>query len=584
SRKEVEGAYNQASEWYEERKHQWRRKFAEAVAGSADISVVLLGRPYTVLSERMNAGIPEILARHGVRAYFQDMLEPVQNGDPGFEALCRQTKWRNARRIFEAAWQVCNTPGVYPILLTSFKCTPDACTMEHFRRIMDSFGKPYLILQLDEHDSRVGYETRVEAALRTFRNHHAGDSDGRGRLERLPRPLPARGDPTRTVFVPHWDTLATPLFVAGLQEVGVDARLLRETPGLIRTSLGDNTGQCLPLSIILHEFVEQVKRERLDPARCSLWMPNSSIACNICFFLQYGRTMLERIGGGFERAGLYPGEITCHEISPKATLNAFYAFYFGGMLRRMQCRTRPYEKNPGQTDEVVEWGLELLKQAMLGAVPKQKAVRKVVDAFLQIDREGEQRPIVAIFGDLYARDNDVFNQDLIRLVEAHGGEALTTPYSEYVKVIAKPYLRKWIREGNYKDVLLSAPFAYSMDLLEYPFRREFERVLGRRKVVKRMGRPEELLGRFGVSMYHTGESFDNLLKIFHLLERYPEIALFVQTSPAFCCPSLVTEAMASKIEQQTGRPVVTVNYDGTSADHNRIVIPYLELAVRRAQG
>ncbi|RLB54023.1 MAG: CoA activase, partial [Deltaproteobacteria bacterium] len=429
------------------------------------------------------------------------------------------------------------------------------------------------------HDSSVGYETRLEAALRAFRNHLQGNRPAteRRRLPRLPsRTRKAEG---RTVFVPPWDTLATPLFVAGLREAGLDARLLEENPGLIRQSLGYNTGQCIPLSIIVHEFVEMVRREKIDPARTALWMPTSSIGCNICFFPQYGKALLESIGGGFEKANIYSGEVACYEISPGATMNAFYAYTFAGALRRMQCRVRPYEKQTGETDRVVAWALDQFEQAILGHLPKRETVRRVVDAFLQIEQEGEPRPLVAIFGDLYARDNDVLNQDLIRLIEAHGGEALTTPYSEYLKMIAGPYLRKWFREGLYKDLLLSAPFALSYDLLDYPFRREFERVLGKHPVVNPQGRPEQILARFGVTMNHTGESFDNLLKVFHLLERYPDISLFVQTSPAFCCPSLVTEAMAAQIERETGVPVVTVTYDGNSADHNQVVVPYLELAV-----
>jgi len=79
-------------------------------------------------------------------------------------------------------------------------------------------------------------------------------------------------------------------------------------------------------------------------------------------------------------------------------------------------------------------------------------------------------------------------------------------------------------------------------------------------------------------MQHTGESFDNLLKIFHLVEHHPDIALFVQTNPAFCCPSLVTEAMAGEIERITGVPVVTVTYDGTASNKNSVIFPYLDFA------
>jgi hypothetical protein len=50
----------------------------------------------------------------------------------------------------------------------------------------------------------------------------------------------------------------------------------------------------------------------------------------------------------------------------------------------------------------------------------------------------------------------------------------------------------------------------------------------------------------------------------------------VQTNPAFCCPSLVTEAMTNEIKRLTGVPVVTLTYDGTDDYKNDIIIPYLQ--------
>ena len=58
---------------------------------------------------------------------------------------------------------------------------------------------------------------------------------------------------------------------------------------------------------------------------------------------------------------------------------------------------------------------------------------------------------------------------------------------------------------------------------------------------------------------------------------YSDIELFVQTSPGFCCPSLVTEAMARDIERATGVPVVSITYDGTGKPMNEALVPYLSL-------
>ncbi|MBW1808754.1 MAG: CoA activase [Deltaproteobacteria bacterium] len=578
---EVVKAYKRAREFYDQRMADWPRVMKEQTTEPEDLAVVLLGRPYTIFMPEMNKSIPDILSKQGIKAFYQDMLDIQDLGE--VDDLVHEVEWLYSQKMLAAAETVARTPGLYPLLITSFKCAPDSCTIEYFRRVMNAHGKPYLILQLDEHDSQVGYETRIEAAVRSFRNHLLG-ARPIGDRRCLPRvPVHIHKVSGRSLLVPAWDTLASPLFVAGMQNAGIDAHLIYEDDVLIQQSLGLNTGQCVPLAIIVEEFVESVKRLDLDPADCALWMPNASMGCNICFFPQYAKGLLESIGKGFEHSAVYAGETTGIEISAKGAFNSYFAYLFGGMLRRMQCKIRPYEVKAGETDRVVNKSLEIFRKAILGQRPKLKATQEVVERFLAIEVEGEPRHQVAIFGDLYTRDNDIMNQDLIRVIEAHGGEVITTPYTEYARIIGRSYLRKWLREGLYKEVLVAAPFLFGGDLLERSYQKEFVKVLGTRPVVNPQGSVEEILARFNMRMHHTGESFDNLLKIFHLLERYPDLALFVQANPAFCCPALVTEAQAGQIERQTGVPIVTVTYDGTAAPKNDVVVPYLELAQKQSK-
>jgi len=70
--------------------------------------------------------------------------------------------------------------------------------------------------------------------------------------------------------------------------------------------------------------------------------------------------------------------------------------------------------------------------------------------------------------------------------------------------------------------------------------------------------------------------------VFYIAKHHPDVALFVQASPAFCCPSLITEVMAREIEAKTGIPMVSVTYDGTGGDKNDVILPYLEYP--RARG
>ena len=65
------------------------------------------------------------------------------------------------------------------------------------------------------------------------------------------------------------------------------------------------------------------------------------------------------------------------------------------------------------------------------------------------------------------------------------------------------------------------------------------------------------------------------------MENYPDVSLFVQTNPSFCCAALVTEAMTRQIRKMTGVPIVTITYDGTSDRMNDAIVPYIQRAAMK---
>jgi hypothetical protein len=111
-------------------------------------------------------------------------------------------------------------------------------------------------------------------------------------------------------------------------------------------------------------------------------------------------------------------------------------------------------------------------------------------------------------------------------------------------------------------------------VLEKLYYRYFERVL-KEPEREYNESPEKILSEYNIRIEHTGESMDNILKIFYTKKYYPDVSLFVQTIPALCCASLITEAMAKELEKKTGTPIVSVTYDGTGGNKNDIIIPYL---------
>ncbi|HAK47082.1 MAG TPA: CoA activase [Spirochaeta sp.] len=571
---EISQAFDEAVEYYREVKQALSNCFKPQ--GNGDIRILLLGRPYTVLLDSMNKNIPDFFASLGVETFFSDMIPAVKPSD-AVDGLLDQFHWAYPSEIIEAADYCTRSEGLYPVYVTSFKCAPDSFTLEFFKRIMEQHEKPYLILQIDDHDSSIGYETRIEAGIRAFRNHFNSSAEA-GRKKKLPV-LPEMEDSFegKTVLLPNWDPFVLPLVAAILRNIGIDARVLEESPEMIAESMKMNTGQCIPVNAIAHEYVEYIRKFNLKPEDTVLWMIRSRWACNITMYPTYIKSLIEKEDEDMAGAGIYTGKLTMVDISPIVSIKAYFAYMFGGNLRKIGCMIRPYEVVKGETDRVIIECRDIFEKAFSGEMTYTEAVKLVIGRLDSIEYIKTDRPKVAIFGDLYVRDNDVMNQNLIQYIEDAGGEVIITPYNEYAKIISGAVFKRWLKDLKVPEMILTKSLLAAMEVLEGRYYRYLGKYIGR-PISSKNPDLESELARFNIRVEQEGESSENILKIFRIMKEHPDIALFIQTNPAFCCPSLVTEAMDKEIEKLTGVPVLSITYDGTETMKNDIIIPYLKYA------
>ena len=578
---DIASAHEKALEWKKGASQQLRAIMTRRQNRATDIDVLLVGRPYTILSEGLNAGIPDIFAGMKVNAFFQDMLDTDHHDFEDIAPLLKEIHWQHAATILKATLVAARTKNLFPVFITSFKCSPDSFCVGYFKKIMEAHQKPYLVLELDEHDSSVGYETRIEAAVRAFRNHAENiKTSTKVSLSHI-NPQLETNLTDKTIVMPNWDPIIGEFLAGVLRGEGHRAILMEETVNTIKKSLKTNTGQCIPLNAIAAGYAQTIRNHQLDPARTVLWMSKSDIACNIKLYPHHIKTLLTEMGEGLEQAGVYRGELLYSEISIKASLNAYFAYMFGGLIRSIGCRTRPYECKQGETDAAINQAVTIIREAFEKNTSKEKALAQALDPFKRIETQFEPgRPKVAIFGDFYVRDNAVMSRDLIHFIEKNGGEVVTTPYYRFAKMIAGPYFRKWFKEGKYLSLVSNKTLLTAMGLMEKRYYKYFAPLLKEQNPV--YDDPfETILARYGILPEHTGESMDNILKIHYTLKAHPDLALFVQATPSYCCPGLVTEAMAATIEKHSGIPMVSITYDGMGGNPNRVIIPFLRYAGTR---
>ncbi len=129
------------------------------------ITFVIISKTYGVSDPVLNLGIPAKLMDMGYQVIpFFDLPEGanVSKEHPNMF-------WPFGQHILEPAYLVREHPNIYAILLTHHGCGPDSVLIHYFKEIMGN--KPYLNVEIDEHASQIGVNTRIEAFVNSLKSN-----------------------------------------------------------------------------------------------------------------------------------------------------------------------------------------------------------------------------------------------------------------------------------------------------------------------------------------------------------------------------------------------------------------------------
>ena len=107
--------------------------------------IVLAGRPYHVDPE-VNHGIDTLITRAGAAVITEDSIS--DRVEPFRTTVLNQ--WTYHSRLYAAAKYCCSQPDMDLVQLVSFGCGVDAITTDETREILQSGGKLYTQLKIDE--------------------------------------------------------------------------------------------------------------------------------------------------------------------------------------------------------------------------------------------------------------------------------------------------------------------------------------------------------------------------------------------------------------------------------------------------
>ncbi len=249
------------------------KKYTEGVEGLGremlaslkpeDKVLVLITRNYGISDPVLNMGIPEILLSRGYKVM---TLGHLPGMDLDISADYPHMYWPFGDHVLSGIKLIANHPNLYAVYLTNHGCGPDTLLSHLVREEMGD--KPYLQIEVDEHYSRVGVITRVEAFLNSLSHRPPAElPDNFNILNVAMRPtnIQEKPDKNRKLLIPNLGEY-TPYLAEYFGRQGINAEAMppfdRETLSLGRAEM--NSKEYLPLPMLVGACLQAIEKNGGD--------------------------------------------------------------------------------------------------------------------------------------------------------------------------------------------------------------------------------------------------------------------------------------------------------------------------------
>ncbi len=396
----------------------------------------------------------------------------------------------------------------------------------------------------------------------------------------------------RTVYVPRMTYGGARAFVAALRSVGLDAALSppSDEDTLLLGAAYTSGDECLPERVTLGNFLKVLQAPGFDPSKTAFFMPTAGGPCRFGQYAPYARHVLSQLGYDDVMIFSPTSENSYDGVGTQARelmRTAWRALVASDILRKVLLRTRPYERNPGDADEVYEESLDdLCAVVQKPNVRHRRRLRLVRDCLIRARGRfrsvpadyREPRPLIGIVGEIFCRLNRFSNQEVIRAVERHGGEAWISDMAEWVYYTNCGHRRRLLREGKGRSLAMlglrikEAVQKQDEHALYKHFHKDFVGYEEPRTIEEVLRHSEPYLPAEGA----LGEMVLSVGKAVYLYHKGADG--IADISPFTCMNGIVSEAVFPRVSREHDDiPIRTFYFDGKPAPLDRDLGIFMEL-------
>jgi predicted nucleotide-binding protein (sugar kinase/HSP70/actin superfamily) len=449
---------------------------------------------------------------------------------------------------------------LFAVYLTNFGCGPDSFISHFFSKEME--GKPYLQLEIDEHSADAGVVTRCEAFMDSLKNYRpeTGEAGGNGEIKAWGKTYQKR-----TVYIPYMADQARAI-VAAFQACGVTAEMMDESDAETLDIGRKHTSgrECYPCILTTGDMIKTLRRPGFDPDRSAFFMASGSGPCRFGQYHRLHRIILDELG--YERVPLFSPNQDYEFYSDLGMVdNGFSRLGWEGivavdLLEKKLRETKPYEVNPGETEEVYAKWLANVCDAIKrreSVAEVLKRARREMDA-IPISKE-VLKPVVGVVGEIYVRSNRFSNEHIVTKIEELGGEVWMPPMSEwffYINHCSRRHSRDQGQRREFLKVALKSWFQHRKEQEYYAHFSGSIRNLHEPTTTETLARAKPYIHSTyeGEAVLSVGKSTDYIHK---------GAAGIINAIPFTCMPGNIVSAVFKPFRQEHGGiPILNLSYDG----------------------
>ncbi|MCJ7447069.1 MAG: acyl-CoA dehydratase activase [Bacteroidales bacterium] len=429
--------------------------------------VVLLGKPYNSSDPHLNLALIEKLISQNVMPIPLDMLDTSDNN---IFTSYRNMYWPNGQKIIAGAQLVAKTDGLYAVYISNFRCGPDSFIHHYVTEELK--GKPFLHLEVDEHSADAGMVTRIEAFLDSLKG--AEQNEKRDHEIFRPRPSPSSPPKERVLYFPYMNDGAY-LLAAAARSCGIPSEVLpmQTEEDIAIGRKYTSSKECFPMICTTGSFIKKLQEPGGDPSKMCFFMPDHNGPCRFGQYNQFHRILFDKLG--YKDAELItPSNDTSYEDvagehGQKFRINAWKGFIAADYLRKIYRETRPYEINKGDSDKLYWESYEKLEKCIeKGSKGLTKLLERIASDFraIKVDKS-ERKPVVAIIGEIFMRDNAGCNGNIANRLEDLGVEVVIGPFSEWIYYSTYRFTRDSRWKNDKMGVIKSKIQGLGQDVIAY---------------------------------------------------------------------------------------------------------------------